>query len=701
MTYKLQKIKVENFKSIADSVVELSDLNLLIGANSAGKSSLMQALLLLAEASNQRRHPGIVNLNGSLTRLGRFDEVLNMQNPDEKEIVLAVRMRDTGSQSDPSQYERLDRWHFTFTPSSQPTSALISELYFDIEENVHGGFHLGGTIELLHEKDPTAGFGLDSQSGERIIYPSDYLPADGVLDFGNEEISINAIELDGLEITRLFTSERLWKLFSNRLMSYLTSGYIATYMRDLELLEDDPNYQVSENFDFSISESQREDHISTITSHLLEHPSSTASTIAKALNMDASLVTKLLERETEHFESSGKGKNPTKWTAVGNPVRSFSDEFSDEERSEVDLRLWVSICKEAVAAIIESVYEREKLGMFDELARNGEESSLLGSAQDWAVAIVNAIDHKYFARSKEEESITRTLDRLPTLTEWFQSNLADFVKPESGAGNSQVLIPVRAEIRDRITSCSEQFAKFMGDQVRYLGPLREAPKRLHEFSADAQGVGVSGERAVLLLHERGDEIIEFPNAHGEIVKGSLRDGVAYWIHELGIGTKVTTNESGGHGIEVRIQPESGVQAVLLTALGIGVSQVLPVVVMGLISKPGDFLCIEQPELHLHPRMQGQLGDFFWALAGAGRQILIESHSEHILNRLRATIAESDRDQSSRLNLLFAEQFAGITSYRQPVVNELGMLSEDWPTGFLNVMPDESRRILQAALAKQK
>ena len=701
MAYNLQKIKVENFKSIADSVVELSDLNLLIGANSAGKSSLMQALLLLAEASNQRRHPGTVNLNGSLMRLGRFDEVLNMQNPNEKDIVLAVRMRDTGSQSDPALYERLDRWHFLFSPSPQPTSALISEIYFDIEEDFPGGFQVEGNILLYPEVDATEGFGFDSESGERIVYPSNYLPTSGVLELGSEEISVKAIELDGLEITRLFTSEPVWKLFSNRLVSFLASGYIATYMRDLELLEDDPNYQVTENFDFATSESQREELISSVTSHLMEHPSSYASTIATALKMDASFVTKLLERETEHFDSSGNGKNPPKWTAVGNPVRSFSDEFSDEKRLEVDLRLWVSICKDVVATIVKSAYEREELDMFDELARNGEESALLGSAQEWAVAIVNAIDRKYSARSKEEESITRMLDALPTLTDWFQDNLADFVKPESGAGNSQVLIPVRAEIRDRITSCSEQFAKFMGDQVRYLGPLREAPKRLHEFSADAQGVGVSGERAVLLLHERGDEIIEFPNAQGEIVKGSLRDGVAYWIHELGIGTKVTTNESGGHGIEVRIQPESGVQAVLLTALGIGVSQVLPVVVMGLISKPGDFLCIEQPELHLHPRMQGQLGDFFWALAGAGRQILIESHSEHILNRLRATIAESDRDQSSRLNLLFAEQFAAITSYRQPVVNELGMLSEDWPTGFLNVMPDESRRILQAALAKQK
>ncbi len=666
MAYNLQKIKVENFKSIADSVVELSDLNLLIGANSAGKSSLMQALLLLAEASNQRRHPGIVNLNGSLTRLGRFDEVLNMQNPDEKEIVLAVRMRDTGSQSDPSLYERLDRWHFTFSPSSQPTSALLSEMHFDIEEDFPGGFHVVGTVELLHEVDTTEGFGLDSQSGERIVYPSGCLPTSGVLELGIEEISVKAIELDGLEITRLFTSEPLWKLFSNRLMSFLASGYIATYMRDLELLEDVPYYEVVEKFDFVTKSRNHETESRNHETELLKR-------LTEALNRE----TESLNRETEHFE------------------------FSDEKRPESDLELWVSICKDAVAAMVKSAYEREELGMFDELARNGDESALLGSAQDWAVAIVNVIDHQFSARSKEEESITRTLDRLPTLTQWFQDNLADFVKPESGAGNSQVLIPVRAEIRDRITSCSGQFAMFMGDQVRYLGPLRDAPKRLHEFSADTQGVGVSGERAVLLLHERGDVIIEFPNAQGEIVKGSLRDGVAYWIHELGIGTKVTTNESGGHGIEVRIQPESGVQAVLLTALGIGVSQVLPVVVMGLISKPGDFLCIEQPELHLHPRMQGQLGDFFWALAGAGRQILIESHSEHILNRLRATIAESDRDQSSRLNLLFAEQFAGITSYRQPVVNELGMLSEDWPTGFLNVMPDESRRILQAALAKQK
>jgi predicted ATPase len=168
-----------------------------------------------------------------------------------------------------------------------------------------------------------------------------------------------------------------------------------------------------------------------------------------------------------------------------------------------------------------------------------------------------------------------------------------------------------------------------------------------------------------------------------------------------LGDSVSTSDLGGHGIELRVRPEGSDAPRLLTALGVGVSQALPVVVLGLVSEPGDLIVIEQPELHLHPLMQANLGKLFWRLASTGRRILIETHSEHVLNRLRALIAESRDDASSLVQPIFAEQSMGISNYRLPSIDQFGLLSQDWPEGFLNVISDESRRILRAAVSKRE
>jgi predicted ATPase len=141
----------------------------------------------------------------------------------------------------------------------------------------------------------------------------------------------------------------------------------------------------------------------------------------------------------------------------------------------------------------------------------------------------------------------------------------------------------------------------------------------------------------------------------------------------------------------------------LNAVGVGVSQVLPVVMQCLLAQPGDSMVIvEQPELHLHPRLEQTLADFFLACVRSGRQILIETHSEHLVNRLRLRIAEDMSDEvSSLVKVVFAEQRDGVTSYREPGIDqygntEFGDADQDWPEGFLDLTLDEARRLLKAA-----
>lgn len=111
---------------------------------------------------------------------------------------------------------------------------------------------------------------------------------------------------------------------------------------------------------------------------------------------------------------------------------------------------------------------------------------------------------------------------------------------------------------------------------------------------------------------------------------------------------------------------------------------------------------EQPELHLHPKLQQDLADFLLACTRAGRQLVIETHSEHLVNRLRYRIAADETDETHGLiQLVFAENRDGVTSYREPEINPYGGLGEDWPAGFLDLTARESQGLVRQALAKRK
>lgn len=139
----------------------------------------------------------------------------------------------------------------------------------------------------------------------------------------------------------------------------------------------------------------------------------------------------------------------------------------------------------------------------------------------------------------------------------------------------------------------------------------------------------------------------------------------------------------------------------LTHVGVGVSQVLPILVISLLAEPDTTLLIEQPELHLHPRVQTLLGDFFLSMASIGKQIIVETHSEYIVNRLRFRAAAAEGEQiSSLMKIYFAEKKEGASVFREINVNRYGAIT-DWPEGFFDQSQSEAEEILQAATRKRK
>jgi hypothetical protein len=247
---------------------------------------------------------------------------------------------------------------------------------------------------------------------------------------------------------------------------------------------------------------------------------------------------------------------------------------------------------------------------------------------------------------------------------------------------------------------SETVALFQ--QVRYLGPLRAKPQVNYSPGPGQIDLGPEGEFSAAILHANAHRRVLVPLPTGGARPMALGEGLNLWLEELGLASTAQAKDKGRSGIGLYVQPVGRTQSVDLTSVGVGVSQALPVVLLCLIAPPESIILLEQPELHLHPDMQLRLADFLLACVRSGRQIVFETHSEHLVNRLRRRVAEDDSTSTAdAIRLLFADQSDGATVYSVSDINEVGGLSTDWPKGFLDVAADESTRLLQQSLAKKR
>src|ERR1019366_5707984 len=146
--------------------------------------------------------------------------------------------------------------------------------------------------------------------------------------------------------------------------------------------------------------------------------------------------------------------------------------------------------------------------------------------------------------------------------------------------------------------------------------------------------------------------------------------VTDWLLYLGVAESVVTVDKGKLGHELKVVPPGLTQAHDLTHVGVGVSQVLPILVMCLLADPDTTLVFEQPELHLHPRVQTLLGAFFLSMGVLGKQCVLETHSEYLINRLRfRAAAETKSEFAKAMKMYFVEKRGDTSFFRSVVVNE--------------------------------
>ena len=244
--------------------------------------------------------------------------------------------------------------------------------------------------------------------------------------------------------------------------------------------------------------------------------------------------------------------------------------------------------------------------------------------------------------------------------------------------------------------------------LHYLGPLRVHPNRTYFRSgARPNDMGPSGESTVdaLLSSKELDEritVLELPQDAVHPYHSPFEEHIARWLERLKLAHNFWVEElaEGRQIFEVKIRKSPDSAATLLTDIGFGVSQVLPVLVQCFYALHDSTLILEQPDIHLHPAAQAGLADLFIAAKKSpGVQILFESHSEHLLRRLQRRIAEESIPQEDVALYFCSSNPDGSSSLSRLQVDEFGNIA-NWPEDFFGDQFGEIAAMSEAALKRQ-
>lgn len=239
---------------------------------------------------------------------------------------------------------------------------------------------------------------------------------------------------------------------------------------------------------------------------------------------------------------------------------------------------------------------------------------------------------------------------------------------------------------------NREFESLM-DQLLYLGPLRQYPKRYYQWT---------GERKSQVIEPDGaDAVAALISAARD--NESLQEDVANWLKQLGLvdGFSIKSTDARERFYEVTVKIGDAESA--LMDVGFGVSQVLPVIAMLLSAPAGSIILLEQPELHLHPNAQSALADLMLhAAEKRGLQLIVESHSEHLLRRLQRRIAEVEQEfaRPENIKMYFCAPGKTGSTICEVKLDKYGQIA-NWPPNFMGDISGDLHEMLKAALDQRQ
>ena len=235
------------------------------------------------------------------------------------------------------------------------------------------------------------------------------------------------------------------------------------------------------------------------------------------------------------------------------------------------------------------------------------------------------------------------------------------------------------------------------DHVFYLGPTRVYPQRSFLWEGThPNNIGHLGEKAIdALLSSRVDRLTT-PHESKDV---PIEDRISGWLQEMDLAHSFSLKRTE-QDYEVNIQRSPNSPHVMLADMGYGLSQFLPVLVFCYYAPEGSTLILEQPGMHLHPKVQSQIADLLIEVVTERKlQILVESHSEHLLNRLQRRVAE-EKIRADQTALYFCQNDDGISTIEHLEMDELGNI-QNWPPNFFGDEMGDLFAMTEAQRKRQK
>lgn len=180
-------------------------------------------------------------------------------------------------------------------------------------------------------------------------------------------------------------------------------------------------------------------------------------------------------------------------------------------------------------------------------------------------------------------------------------------------------------------------------------------------------LGNEGEHTAFFLFTYGnDKKIEYQALqHPKAKSVYLIDQVNAWLSEISTNVHLKLDLVGDNRIELTFGYENDYYKP--KSVGFGLSYILPVIVALLNAEKGKLIIIENPELHIHPRGQAELGKLLAAAAQTGAQIIVETHSDHILNGIRVAVKETIIDSANVVAYYFKKDEEENSSQVMPII----------------------------------
>ena len=237
--------------------------------------------------------------------------------------------------------------------------------------------------------------------------------------------------------------------------------------------------------------------------------------------------------------------------------------------------------------------------------------------------------------------------------------------------------------------------------IYYIGPIRAEPQRQYHWNEmRPESVGQTGNMMIdALLVSRANQQKTFHK--GKIIPIERR--ISEWLKEMDLAYSFSLEPTSGQKnteYNFRIQKSPNSAKVTLTDMGYGLSQFLPVLVGCYYAQEGSTLILEQPGIHLHPKVQSQLADLLIEVVTERKlQILVESHSEHLLNRLQRRIAE-EKISVDQTALHFCQNNDGVSTIDPLKMDKFGNI-ENWPPNFFGNEIGDLFAMTEAQRERQK